>query len=134
MNKHTSLQPAWITYSLQGLAAMGTFLLVGAVLRNPPLRDVLRSSTQELRCSQPGQADKDVSRDQIAKLANLQSQQTRADVQALLGEPYCYVSSVKLPGGEDATGDVYPLAFDPQTWIVMLYSQDMYIGYQFEFK
>jgi hypothetical protein len=75
-----------------------------------------------------------VSRDQVKKLLETDLQASRATVREALKTPYCVLSAGKTEAGEPADREAYPLEFDPDTWLVVLYEGDRYIGYDFRFR
>jgi hypothetical protein len=135
MAKHLAPSRTSLAYGLQFIGiTVGSFLIAGWFLNNPSWRLPLPSSSQPLQCRGSIQPNNDLSRDQLTQLSQAESSMTQAELQALLGQPYCQVASLELPGGEKAVGEVYPLAFDPQTWLVVLYRDEAFVGYQFEFR
>lgn len=134
MAKHTSLKRTTVIYSLQFIAiTASSFLLAGVAFGNRPWPLTLPSNPAPVQCRTAAQLENDLSRDQLAQLRQLEDQPNKSELQNLLGEPYCQIGSVEQ-GGEKVTGEAYPLAFDPQTWLVVLYQEDTYVGYQFEFR
>ncbi|MBF2079268.1 MAG: hypothetical protein IGR76_12300 [Synechococcales cyanobacterium T60_A2020_003] len=93
-----------------------------------------QSASSPLRCTQLVQPNQTLSREQLTALRNLDGQQQQADLQDRLGQPYCQIATISDSAGASFTGDAYPLEFDPQIWLVVLYSGDAYAGYQFEFR
>jgi hypothetical protein len=85
-------------------------------------------------CEQVLQPQAVLSREKLAQLLALSEGVPQAKVLAILPNPYC-----KLPG-EKGLGDrlidrqAYRLAFDPQTWVVVRYDADRYIGYEFKVR
>jgi hypothetical protein len=51
-----------------------------------------------------------------------------------MNAPYCRLSELEVRAGVRAQREAYPLAFDPQTWFVVLYEGDQYTGYSFSFR
>ncbi len=73
-----------------------------------------------------------VTREQLAKLLTIPERDKRAKVQALVKQPYCKMPSLNIRAGATTERDVYPLASDPQTWLVVAYEGDSYVGYGFK--
>jgi len=72
-----------------------------------------------------------VSRQQIAQLLTIPERDSKAKVEAILKQPYCQLPSLEVRAGVAADRVAYPLSFDPQTWLVILYEGDEYAGYEF---
>ena len=75
-----------------------------------------------------------ISREQLAQFLTVSERDTKAKVQEILQAPYCELPKIKVRAEAEAERAVYPLAFDPQTWLVVLYEGDEYAGYQFRFQ
>lgn len=73
-----------------------------------------------------------VSRDQLAQLLTVPERGERAQVQAIIKQPYCRMPALSIRAGATTERDAYPLAFDPQTWLVVLYEGGTYVGYGFK--
>jgi hypothetical protein len=41
------------------------------------------------------------------------------------------LASLQIRAGATSLREAYPLEFDPQTWLVLLYEGDQYTGYRF---
>lgn len=72
-----------------------------------------------------------VSRQQLAQLLAVPERDRKSKVEAILKEPYCQLPSLEVRAGVAANRAAYPLAFDPKTWLVVLYEGDEYAGYEF---
>lgn len=72
-----------------------------------------------------------VSRQQLAQLLAVPERDRKSKVEAILKEPYCQLPSLEVRAGVAANRVAYPLAFDPQNWLVVLYEGDEYAGYEF---
>jgi hypothetical protein len=75
-----------------------------------------------------------ISREQLAQLLTVPERDSKTRVRDMLDEPYCQLPNLKVRAGVVAERDVYPLAFDPQTRLVILYEGDEYAGYRFSFQ
>ncbi len=74
-----------------------------------------------------------LSREQLAQFLTISERDSKTKVEEILKLPYCPLSSLQIRAGVAAERVVYPLAFDPTTWLVVLYEGDEYAGYQFRF-
>ena len=102
-------------------------------------------------CEQVVKSGAEVSRGQLSSLLEMPTRSTREAVRQVVAEPYCtlpaltpvestYVESAES-GAETKTNTVktidreaYPLAFDPEAWLIVKYSEGEYQGYDFVFK
>ncbi|HEY9620873.1 MAG TPA: hypothetical protein V6C78_10910 [Crinalium sp.] len=75
-----------------------------------------------------------ISREQLAKLLIIPERGSKASVRDILKEPYCQLSNLQVRAGVAAEREVYPLAFDPQTRLIVLYEGDEYAGYRFSYQ
>ena len=50
----------------------------------------------------------------------------------IIQEPYCTLSALNIRAGVEADREAYPLAFEPNTTLVILYENDEYAGYRFK--
>ncbi|MCU0526190.1 MAG: hypothetical protein MUF72_15335 [Elainella sp. Prado103] len=72
-----------------------------------------------------------ISREQLATFLTVSERGTKTVVQNILQMPYCMLSPLEVRAGVPAERSVYQLAFDPQTWLIVLYEGEEYAGYQF---
>jgi len=73
-----------------------------------------------------------LSREQLLKLLAVPERDSKSRVRQITQTPYCQLSSLKVRAGVDAVREAYPLAFDPNTTLVILYENDEYAGYRFK--
>jgi hypothetical protein len=123
---------------LQAIAVMiSAFLLAGVLLGENPLQFNARPNAA-VRCIPTGNHSNLLSREQLRELQTLISssgdQLTRSDLRNLLDQPSCQAARFEIAAGQWGTGDGYPLAFDPQTRLIVLFNDDRYVGYRFEFR
>jgi hypothetical protein len=72
-----------------------------------------------------------VSRDQLASFLTIAERGSKTAVQEILQTPYCQLPGLEVRAGVPAERAVYRMAFDPQTWLVVLFEGNEYAGYQF---
>lgn len=108
-------------------ALVGLLMDVRGVLPNQ-ISTVNRDSCQDVV-----NADVVVSREQLAQLLTVPERDTKARVREILKEPFCRLPGLQIRAGVTAEREEYPLAFDPQTRLVILYEGDEYAGYRFSF-
>lgn len=75
-----------------------------------------------------------ISREQLASFLTVSERDARSRVEDILQKPYCRLANLEVRAGVAAERVVYPLAFDPQTWLVVLYEGNEYAGYQFRIQ
>jgi hypothetical protein len=88
-----------------------------------------RTSGLHVMCSEIVQPKATLSREQFAKLMTVPERSQRRNVQALVKEPYCRLPSLSIRSGATTERELYPLTFDPQTSLVILYEGQIYVGY-----
>lgn len=117
---------------------MRLFLLGGALAviagLTLDLREMIaieRANRRPDNCAGTVNADAAISRDQLATFLTVSERGSKATVQDILQMPYCQLPGIEVRAGVPAERAVYRLAFDPQTWLVVLYEGEEYAGYQF---
>jgi len=73
-----------------------------------------------------------LSREQLLALLAVPERDTKSRIRQITAEPYCQLSSINIRAGVKAEREAYPLAFDPNTTLVILYENDEYAGYRFK--
>ena len=68
---------------------------------------------------------------QLTQLIAVPERSPKANIHEIIREPYCLLPSLNIRAGVNAVREAYPLEFDPDTWIVVLYEGDEYAGYRF---
>ncbi|HIK12627.1 MAG TPA: hypothetical protein IGS52_20615 [Oscillatoriaceae cyanobacterium M33_DOE_052] len=114
---------------------VGGFLLAAASLMlfslsEPTAR--VRPVNPALFCEEMVLPKAQLSGEQLAKLLTVPEPAARTKVQEILKQPYCRLPSLSVRVGAITDRDAYPLAFDPQTWLVVLYEGENYVGYGFK--
>jgi hypothetical protein len=111
--------------------------LVVALLAIVPFR-VGSEAVDHASCQAVIRSGAEISRGQISQLLAVPAGATPEAIRQVIKEPYC-----TLPPVEDAqtasvsaaeTREAYPLAFDPEAWLVVNYKAGEYAGYDFVFK
>jgi hypothetical protein len=115
-----------------GLAAVVLGLMMD-INRNGFVNDFVPSNRSSETCQGDVQQNVIISREQLAAFLTVSERDSKAQVQSILQSPYCYLSNLEVRAGVQAERAVYPLAFDPKTWLVVLYEGEEYVGYQFRF-
>ncbi|KAM3113478.1 hypothetical protein [Phormidesmis sp. 146-33] len=118
--------------SVKYLLAAGTLLALAGMFINP--RDLLSAKAPKDACQQVIQPQKVLSREELSQLLTIPERDRKSRVRAIVKEPYCKLPNLEIRSGTTAQRDAYPLAFDPQTWLIILYEGDEYAGYSFSFR
>ena len=136
MQQTRESQPILRLLPIGGLAAVVVGLMMD-VDRSRLVNGVVNHFTHSNDNAETCQGDVNwnviISRDQLSTFLTISEREYKARVQDVLRMPYCYLSPLEVRAGVQAERAVYPLAFDPKTWLVVLYEGDEYAGYQFRF-
>ncbi|MDA0266840.1 MAG: hypothetical protein O3A14_07725 [Cyanobacteria bacterium] len=119
--------------------AVGLIAGLGLLLADlPNLRAWLpgraTAQTHPNSCKAFVQTEATLSREQLAQLLTIPERDSKARVRQVVAEPYCTLASLQVRSGVEAEREAYPLAFDPKTQLVILYENDEYAGYRFNFE
>ncbi|NES73496.1 MAG: hypothetical protein F6K24_54055 [Okeania sp. SIO2D1] len=82
-------------------------------------------------CTQLVQPDAIISQEQLTQLLEVPSYSDRAKVQELLKQPYCQLPALTIRAGSLTEREVYPLASNPNTSLVVLFEGNSYVGHGF---
>lgn len=85
-------------------------------------------------CQTVVQSEAKLSRQQLAKLLSVPEGKKKQTVQEIVKTPYCKLADLQIRTGATAQREAYPLEFDPQTWLIVLYEGDQYAGYRFNLR
>lgn len=73
-----------------------------------------------------------LSREQLLELLAVPERDSKERMRQIVQAPYCQLSTLQVRAGVDAVREAYPLEFDPETTLVILYENDEYAGYRFK--
>jgi hypothetical protein len=132
MQQTRELQPIFKLLPVGGLVAVVIGLMMD-IHQNTFVNDFVPTSNTSETCQGDIAQDVIVSREQLAAFLTISERDSKARVQNVLQSPYCYLSNLEVRAGIQSERAVYPLAFDPKTWLVVLYEGEEYVGYQFRF-
>ncbi|MDX2232084.1 MAG: hypothetical protein NW220_20790 [Leptolyngbyaceae cyanobacterium bins.349] len=126
---HHENRGAGVKYMLAGgsvVVAIGLLADVDGLLpKSMPSREI---------CQEVVEPKAILSRDQLTQLLAVPEGSKREQIQQVTKSPYCRLPNVEVRSGATAQREAYPLAFDPHTWLVVLYEGDSYAGYSFSFR
>lgn len=123
---------------IKSLVAGGVIVAAALVLLD--VRDMrfwsARSQPQvnEKACNEFVQTEAKLSREQLAELLTIPERDSKERVREVVSEPYCRLGSLNVRADVQAEREAYPLEFDPETQLVILYENDEYAGYRFNFQ
>jgi hypothetical protein len=126
---HRHPRNAGVKYMLAGgsvVAALGLLMDPRALLPN--------FSAQREVCQEIVQEKAVLSREQLSQFLTIPEGASRDQLRQVMNSPYCRLPELEVRAGVRAQREAYPLAFDPQTWFVVLYEGDQYTGYSFSFR
>ncbi len=126
-----SLRPQRLLWLGSSFLALGLFLSNGLGRWGSGL--IAKSFRQDL-CQGMVQASVSLSREQLTELLTIPERSPKATIRQQAPAPYCTLTDLEVRAGVTAQREAYPLAFDPDTWLVMLYEGDEYAGYAFRFE
>jgi hypothetical protein len=130
MNRHSSESP-----TINPLLAGGLmFALVSLLMDMRGMIPQAKTANHHEACQGTVNSGVLISREQLAQLLTVPERDSQTRVRDILKEPYCQLPSLQVRAGVAAEREVYPLAFDPQTRLVILYEGDEYAGYRFSFQ
>ena len=73
-----------------------------------------------------------LSREQLLALLSVPERDSKSRIRQIVDAPYCQLSAINIRAGVAAEREAYPLAFDPDTTLVILYENEEYAGYRFK--
>ncbi|UBF27263.1 hypothetical protein K9N68_04675 [Kovacikia minuta CCNUW1] len=126
---HRKSRAANVKYMLAGGSVVAALGLLG-----DPRGLLPNSAPRKDTCQEVIQSKAVLSREQLSRLLTVPERADKAQVRQVLNEPYCKLSLLQIRTGPSSQREAYPLAFDPQTWLVVLYEGEEYVGYSFSFR
>ena len=104
-------------------------IMLNVLGTSPVISSIVKSRNRE--CQEVIQPNSVLSRQQLTQLIAVPERSPKANIHEIIQEPYCLLPSLNIRAGVNAVREAYPLEFDPDTWIVVLYEGDEYAGYRF---
>ena len=93
-----------------------------------------QSASAKVVCQETIKSESVLSRAELSKLLAVAGRAPKADIQAVIDEPYCTLPPVNVREGVVSDREAYPLEFNPQTWFIVLYEDGEYAGFDFSFE
>lgn len=126
------------TLPIKSLVAGGVIIAAALVLVDVQnMRSwISRSQTKinDKACQEFVQTEATLSRQQLAELLTIPERDSKERVRQVVAEPYCTLEGLTVRAGVRAEREAYPLEFDPKTQLVILYEDNEYAGYRFNFE
>ncbi|MGI0486237.1 hypothetical protein ACN4EK_12425 [Pantanalinema rosaneae CENA516] len=115
------------------MMAVGSVLLAFGLLTDLQTRSQLSGNRKPIgdSCQKVIHAEATLSKHQLARLLAIPEGGNKQQVREITKAPYCELGELQIRVGATAQREAYPLEFDPQTWLVLLYEGDQYAGYRF---
>lgn len=85
-------------------------------------------------CQEVVQPQSVLSREELAQVLAVPERDSRDRIRAIVAEPYCVLPGLTIRAGVMAVREAYPLEFDPETWLIILYEGEEYAGYRFIYR
>lgn len=122
-----------ISFPPSKLLLIAVFLLplVAVLMIDLRTESLGRMTRRTETCQGAVSEDVVISRQQLAEFLTISERDPRTRVEEVLKAPYCQLPGLSVRAGATAERLVYPLAFDPKTWLIVLYEEDEYAGYRF---
>ncbi|MEX0272239.1 hypothetical protein AB3R30_24265 [Leptolyngbyaceae cyanobacterium UHCC 1019] len=117
-----------VKYMLAG----GSVLAALGLLVDP--QGLLPKTSAKDSCQQVIRETAVLSREQLTQMLSVPERANKQAIRQVMQLPYCRLSTIQPRAGITAEREAYPLAFDPKTWLVVLYEGDEYAGYSFSFR
>ncbi len=131
IQQRKSGRPRAVWLKPRPLLLIGSLLAtIGLLFNLPPSGLSQRVTQSSLNCQDPVQ-EQALSRQQLALLMSIPERSSRRRVQQILKTPYCRLTTLNIRAGAKTERQVYRLAFDPQTFLIVLYEGQNYVGYGF---
>ncbi|MEO1402428.1 MAG: hypothetical protein AAFV72_14465 [Cyanobacteria bacterium J06635_1] len=80
-------------------------------------------------CQQVVRSESRLSREQLSQLLSIPEASSKEAIHRIVDTPYCILKSA-----EAIRHEAYPLEFDPNTWLILIYEDGAYSSYDFVFK
>lgn len=125
----TALFYPWPVWGIFAMMLGGILLLLGP---DRVFSSAVHKSNEH--CQEVIQPQAVISRTQLAQILTVPERDPKQRIQSIIAEPYCILPSVQIRAGTLALREAYPLEFDPETWLIILYEGDEYAGYRFLYR
>jgi hypothetical protein len=120
--------------SLKWVWASGCLATAVGMMFSDPQALLPQIQAAKSNCQQVVQKKAEVSRSQLTEFLAVPEKANRTKVRQVIAEPYCLLPPAQIRAHTPAKREAYPLAFDRNTWLVVMYEGDEYVGYDFSIR
>ncbi|MGB3493129.1 MAG: hypothetical protein WBA57_10400 [Elainellaceae cyanobacterium] len=117
---------------LSGALVVTLFVLMIDVQR--PQSEETKGDRHYQGCTGEVRQDVQLSQEQLAQVLAVPERDAKATIREILAEPYCTLPPIEIRSGVQSEREAYPLAFNPDAWLVILYEGDEYAGHRISIK
>lgn len=112
----------------------GSSMLALAALVVQPQTTPENAKSISNACVQKVESQSVLSRAELSQLLAMPERSPKDAIQRVVSAPYCTLNTVEVREDKLSEREAYPLEFDPQTWLIVLYEEGEYAGYDFSFQ
>ncbi|MEM9908263.1 MAG: hypothetical protein AAF921_24900 [Cyanobacteria bacterium P01_D01_bin.44] len=114
----------------KALLAGGSMAFLAALTVVPAkLKPLATEVAPQPICQEVVRSESRLSREQLSRLLSIPEASSKEAIHRIVDTPYCILKSA-----EAIRHEAYPLEFDPNTWLVLVYEDGAYSSYDFVFK
>jgi hypothetical protein len=113
------------------MAGGSVLLTCGLLMDQVRLPSSFAAKKSPVECEAVVQTSTALSQKQLAQLLTVSEGDQKQRIREIVNQPYCTLPSLQIRAGATAQREAYPLEFDPNTWLVILYEGEQYTGYRF---
>jgi hypothetical protein len=121
----------WQLLSKRIMAGASVLLALGLVIDQFRLPTLFAKKGTPVNCEEVVQVSATLSQKQLAQLLTVSEGDQKQRIRDIVKEPYCRLANLQIRVGATAQREAYPLEFDSNTWLVLLYEGEQYTGYRF---
>lgn len=121
----------WNGSSQKAIAGLSVVLAFGLLLDVYGLPSFGSRRSLTASCQEVVKSEAVLSKKQLAQLLTIPEGDKKQRIREIVQEPYCNLQSLQIRAGATAQREAYPLEFDRDTWLVILYEGEQYTGYRF---
>lgn len=121
----------WSIFSQRAIAGGSVLLAFGLLFDVYGLPSFGSRKSVADSCQEVVKSEAILTKKQLAQLLTISEGDQKQRIREVAQEPYCKLQSLQIRAGATAQREAYPLDFDRNTWIVILYEGEQYTGYRF---
>jgi hypothetical protein len=127
-------QGTWQLISKRVMAGGSVLLTLSLLTDQFRIPALFARKENPVNCAEVVQTSATLSQKQLAQLLTVSEGDKKQRIRDIVKEPYCKLPSLQIRVGATAQREAYPLEFDPNTWLVLLYEGEQYTGYRFALR